>query len=94
MHDLPNPELILTGEIRRLDQVRTTDPWEAVAEIRFELRNRRTGEVLWTDLLAEGRPHDSNTPGGNAAAMSEALSELLGSAVRGILNSSVSLQKG
>jgi ABC-type uncharacterized transport system auxiliary subunit len=70
------PDLILTGELRRFDEVRTTDPWQAVVEVRLELRTLGGRQPVWDGAIRVEQPIEERTPAGFAEAMNEALAGL------------------
>ena len=78
--DMNAPDLILTGELRKLDEVRTTDPWTAECEVRLELREARGPEVVWAATLSATEPLAKNEVSALAAAMSRAVATVLNQA--------------
>jgi len=78
--DMNVPDLILTGELRKLDEVRTTDPWTAECEVRLELREARGPGAVWADTLTAAQPLDKNDLSALAAAMSRAVATVLNQA--------------
>jgi ABC-type uncharacterized transport system auxiliary subunit len=82
---LPRPDFIVTGELRRFDQMRSTEPWTAVCEARFEIRDRSTGAVRWSETLSAEAELPSQDAAGFAAAMSQAVGELVTNAVERIV---------
>lgn len=74
--DMPRPDYVVTGQVRRFEQVRTTEPWTALCEARIELRERETGVIVWGETLTVDAPHESPDAPGFAAAMNAALTKL------------------
>ncbi|MDP7639046.1 MAG: ABC-type transport auxiliary lipoprotein family protein [Candidatus Hydrogenedentes bacterium] len=84
--ELSRPDLVLTGEVRKFDQVRDAPEWRALCEVRFELRERFGDGVLWGETLSAESALPSNDPSGFAAAMSLAVTELAERAAERIAN--------
>ena len=84
-HDLARPDYILTGQLRRLDELRAHDPWTAYCEVRFELRDRNEAVILWSETLSAEVLLESNTPLGFAAAASQAAVHVAAQAVERIV---------
>ncbi len=76
-YDLSRPSLILTGELRKLDQNRATTPWTAECEIRLELRDPLGEKVLWAGTLSAAQPLETQDGQGFAIAASKALSTII-----------------
>lgn len=85
MLDLATPALILTGDLRRFDEVRTTDPWTALCEVRLELRRGPGRELVWAETLTASVPLEEHSVPALAQAMSQAMSEIVAKAVEGIV---------
>ena len=77
---MSTPDLILTGELRKLDEVRTTEPWTAECEIRLELREAQGPEAVWAATLSAREPLAKNGVSALAAAMSRAVARVLNQA--------------
>ena len=78
--DMNAPDLILTGELRKLEEVRTTEPWTAECEIRIELREARGPEAVWAATLRATEPLAKNDVSALPAAMSRAVATVLNQA--------------
>jgi ABC-type uncharacterized transport system auxiliary subunit len=74
--DMPRPDLVMTGELRRFHEDRTVAPHLAVIEVRLELRHARNPMALWAETLRETEPLSEDSAAAFAAAMSRALSRL------------------
>lgn len=79
--EMSRPDLVLTGELRRFYENRTVSPATAEAEIRFELRKARDNAGVWSETLHVEKPIDGEDATALAAAMSQALGELISKAV-------------
>jgi len=84
--NLPSPDLILTGTLRRFDEVHTTDPWAAECEVRLELRDIQQPEALWAATLTATEPLDRNQTSALPAAMSRAVAKIVKQAVEAIVS--------
>ncbi len=79
--EMSRPDLVLTGELRRFYENRTVSPPTAEVEIRLELRKARDNAAVWSQTLRVEKPLNGEDATALAAAMSEALGELLSTAV-------------
>ena len=75
--DVVNPDLILTGELRRFDEVRTSDPWQACCEIRLVLRGGPDRNAVWAETLSASVPLQQNDVAALPVAMNEAVSAVV-----------------
>jgi len=75
--DLAAPEYVLTGELRRFDEVRADDGWTAECEMRLVLRKGAQRDLVWADVLTAREPVESHAPAAFAAAMSRAIARLV-----------------
>jgi len=82
--DMRVPDLILTGHLRKFDEVRTANPWTAECEIRFELRNNNDTQSAWSVTLSASEPLERNEPSALAEAMSRALARVINQAANEI----------
>ena len=82
--DLVVPDFILTGELRKFDVVRTTDPWTAECEVRLELRETQQPQAVWAATLTESEPLERNEPSALPAAMSRAVERIVKRAAEAI----------
>lgn len=73
---LAQPDLILTGELRKFDEVRTTEPWTAECEVRLELRQSLGPNALWAATLSAQEPLKKKDLSSLAAAMSKAVARI------------------
>ncbi|MCP4639804.1 MAG: hypothetical protein GY851_05200 [bacterium] len=78
--NVTSPDLILTGQLRRFDEVRTAEPRTAVCEIRLELREARSGKCVWADTITASVALDGQNLPALAAAMSKAVSTVVSEA--------------
>lgn len=74
--NMAQPELKLTGELRKFDEVRTTDPWTAECVVRVELREALGPNALWAGTLSAQVPLEKNDTTALASAMSKAVSQV------------------
>ena len=80
--DISGPDLLLQGEVRQFDWV---DSKAAVAEMRIDLRNRRSDALLWSGTLRAESPVSGDGAAAFADAMGEAVAEILSTAVAEIV---------
>ena len=80
--DISGPNLLIQGELREFDWIKEG---EAVAEIRIDLRDRRSDALLWSDTLSARRPVTGDSASAFASAMSEAVAEILATAAAEIV---------
>ncbi len=78
--DMVAPDMLLTGELRRFDLVRTAEPWTAECEIRLELRETQNPNVIWAATLSAKEPLAENSPSALPAAMSRAIGTIVNKA--------------
>ena len=64
---------ILSGEVTRFDEVRKPEGRFAACWLRLELRQARTEELLWSEMLTAKVALSDNTPEALAQAMSKAV---------------------
>ena len=83
--DLALPDLILTGELRKFDVVRTADPWEAECEVHLELRDTQQPQAVWADTLKKSEPLERNEPAALPSAMSRAVAKIVKQAAEAIV---------
>jgi len=82
--DLALPDLVLTGELRKFDVVRTTDPWKAECEVRLELRDTQQPQAVWAVTFTDSEPLERNEASALPAAMSRAVAKIVKQAVEAI----------
>ena len=82
--DMTLPDYILTGELRRFDEVRTTDQWTAECEVRLELRQAQGPEAVWAATLTAKEPLAEDDVSALPAAMSKAVAAIIKQAVEQI----------
>jgi len=80
--DLSNPDYVLTGELRKFDLRRDTDPWTADCEVRLEMRKALGREVPYAATLTASAPLASN----EISALPEAMSQAVGTIVSDAAN--------
>jgi len=83
--DVGIPDLILTGQLRKFDLVRDTEPWTAVCEVRLELRSGPERSFIWAKTLAASEPLATADNGSLPAAMNAALGRVIQDAVTEIV---------
>lgn len=83
--DLSQPQLVLTGQLRRFDLVRDTDPWSATCEIRLELREGLERRLVWSSTLTATEPLSKSDQSALPAAMNAALGRVIAQAVTEIV---------
>lgn len=81
---MSRPDLILTGQLRRFDEVRTTDPWTAEIEVSLTLREALKPEVVWSDTLSAREPLARNEVSAMPEAMSRAVAAVVNQAATAI----------
>jgi ABC-type uncharacterized transport system auxiliary subunit len=75
--DLKNPTYILTGELRRFEEVRSSSGSTALCEIHIEVRTYDTRDPVWVGTVT-----GSETLGGQGpAALAEAMEKAVAKAV-------------
>ncbi len=75
--DLVMPDLILTGELRKFDVVRSASPWAAECEVRLELRDAQEPQAVWAQTLSERVPLERDDPAALPAAMTTAVEKVV-----------------
>lgn len=75
--DLRMPDLMLTGQLRKFDEVHTEDPWTAECEIRLELREGFGTAGVWAATLSAREPLKTNDVSALPAAMSGAVAAVV-----------------
>lgn len=83
--DMARPDLILTGELRKFREDRTSATPAAQIEVRLELREARGVKSLWAATLSATRPLPDATAGGLATAMNEAIAQIAREAAANIV---------
>jgi ABC-type uncharacterized transport system auxiliary subunit len=78
------PTYLLTGELRRYDLDRTSSPWTAVVEVHIELRDFADPNFAWQATLTAATPLAADAPSALAAAMTEAVAEVVNKAANEI----------
>lgn len=74
--EMARPDLILTGEVRRFEEDRTTSPWTAVVEVRIEIRRARDVGLVWGETLVAREPMAGEAASDAAAAMETAIARV------------------
>jgi ABC-type uncharacterized transport system auxiliary subunit len=75
--DIELPDLILTGQLRKFDELRTETPWVAECEVRLELREVRSGGLVWADTLTAREPLAGESLPELAIAMGKSVSTIV-----------------
>jgi len=83
--DLSSPDFILTGQLRRFDLVKDSEPWVAVCEIRLELRESIGRTHVWSKTLTTSEPLETPNHVALPKAMNVALGRLIEEAVTEIV---------
>lgn len=83
--DVGIPDAILTGQLRKFDLVRDTEPWTAVCEIRLELREGANRSLAWAKTLTASEHLATSESASLPAAMNAALSHVIEGAVTEIV---------
>jgi ABC-type uncharacterized transport system auxiliary subunit len=82
---LARPDLMLTGELRKFHENRTQTPSTAEIEVRLEIREARGNALVWAGTLRAAVPLAGEAKAAAFAdAMSEAVSQVAGQAVKAI----------
>lgn len=71
------PDLILTGQLRRFEEVRAPEGAVALCEVRLELREAIGGKGRWTATLSAKEPLQAADLPSLAAAMSRAVEKVV-----------------
>ncbi len=82
--DMRAPDFVLTGELRKFDQVRSETPWVAECEIRLELRDPLGRAEGWARTFTVREPLDGRSLPEHAAAMSRAVAAIVNEAAEAI----------
>jgi len=75
--DVLRPDLMLTGELRKFHENRTSTPRTAQFEVRLELREGVARELVWSATLSAEVPLEKDDVSALPAAMSEAVSQVV-----------------
>ena len=75
--NMTQPNLILTGQLRKFDLDRTAKPWTAVCEVRLELRETFGTALLYGETLTATQPLAENEIAALPPAMSAAVSQVI-----------------
>lgn len=83
---VPLPDYILTGELRRFDEMRTTSPPQALCEVRITVRqNQRPAHALLSRTYRESVPLEGASAGDFAEAMTVAVTTIVANATEDIV---------
>ena len=83
--DMTAPDLVLTGQLRRFDEIRSaTGERKALCEMRLELRKGGEQGVLWAETLSAEAPIEGHGVAALPPAMGRAVGEIILRAVAGI----------
>lgn len=84
--DVPLPDYILTGHLRRFDEMRTTSPPHALCEVRVEVReNARPARAVLSRSYRETVPMNGESAGAFAEAMTAVVSAVVAKATEDIV---------
>lgn len=75
--NMSQPDLILTGQLRRFDLDRTASPWKAVCEVRFELRRTAEPALLYGETLTATQALSEDAVAALPSAMSVAIAHVV-----------------
>jgi len=75
--NLALPEFMLTGQLRKFDEVHTTDPWTAECEVRLELRGVQDAKAVWAATLSAKEPLERNDTSALPPAMNRAIAKIV-----------------
>jgi ABC-type uncharacterized transport system auxiliary subunit len=75
--NMTQPNLILTGQLRKFDLDRTSKPWKAICEVRLELRETFGTALLYGETLTATQPLAENEIAALPPAMSAAVSQVI-----------------
>lgn len=81
---MTRPAFTLTGELRRFELNRTTDPWTAEVKATLTLRKSLEPQALWSDTMEASAPLAANDVAALPEAMSKAVGELASRAANAI----------
>jgi ABC-type uncharacterized transport system auxiliary subunit len=71
-------DLILSGHIAAIEEVDVSEErWLARVVLELRLRDARTGDLLWSEVVEEQEPLEERTPAGLAEAMSSAVTRIV-----------------
>jgi len=73
--NLSRPEYLLTGEVRKFHEDRSSTPARAVIELRLDLRDVRNAKQIWTTTLKDSVPLAGDNPAELAKAMETAIAQ-------------------
>jgi len=82
--DMSKPDYILTGQVRKFDLQRDTEPWKAECEVRLEMREALGREAPYGETLSASVPLSSNDVSALPAAMSQAVATIVTEAANAI----------
>lgn len=74
--DFPVPTLLLTGKLRRFEELRNAGTRNAFCEVRLELRQAKDRSLLWARTLSAKVPVADPSVEGLARAMSQAVAQI------------------
>ncbi len=73
--DMPRPDYVLLGTLRKFEEDRTLEEVAAVVEGRLELRRGGDRSAVWTGVIRASHPLEEQGPNAYAEAMSVALGQ-------------------
>lgn len=69
---------VLGGRVMALEEVnKTEEEWLARIRLELELRDARTGELLWTQMITETEPLEAQEPEGLARAVAKVMERIV-----------------
>jgi ABC-type uncharacterized transport system auxiliary subunit len=74
--DMARPDAVLTAELRAFHENRAVQPPVAEVEVRLELREARSPQVLWAGTLREVEPLAGEEASALAVAMNAAVGRI------------------
>ena len=83
------PDLLLTGAVQRFEEVREGGRVQAVCSVRIDVRQRDTGALVYGATLEAAVPFEGVGHEAYAAAMSQAVAQVISEAVEGIAQAGV-----
>ncbi len=74
--DMRSPTYLLTGELRRFEEVRTAGKASALCEVRLELRSFGDRDLIWADAVSATEPMSCEGPAALTEAMTKAVARV------------------
>ncbi len=83
--EIEDADYTLSGELRKFEELRTTQPVMAVCHLRLELREASDNTLVWFDTIKTEVPLESQNLESLAKAMSQAISDAVRIAVKAVV---------